>query len=105
MLNSTSASAEGSLRIEGVHPLFGRDVNPDNLPQEVARDARTINFVKGCYLGQETVARIDALGHVNKILRLHSSFTAARIRHSPCRLKDRGRGQDSRYDHLVGLFA
>ena len=32
------------------------------------RDARAINFVKGCYLGQETVARIDALGHVNKTL-------------------------------------
>ena len=41
----------------------------DNLPQEVGRDERAINFVKGCYLGQETVARIDALGHVNKVLR------------------------------------
>jgi folate-binding Fe-S cluster repair protein YgfZ len=33
------------------------------------RDRRAISFVKGCYLGQETVARIDALGHVNKMLR------------------------------------
>ena len=41
----------------------------DNLPQEVGRDARAINFVKGCYLGQETVARLDALGHVNRILK------------------------------------
>jgi folate-binding protein YgfZ len=57
------------LRIEAGTPAAGRDVTPDNLPQEVARDDRTIDFVKGCYLGQETVARIDALGHVNKLLR------------------------------------
>ena len=55
-------------RIEAGTPLFGRDVSADNLPQEVGRDERAINFVKGCYLGQETVARIDALGHVNKVL-------------------------------------
>jgi tRNA-modifying protein YgfZ len=40
-----------------------------NLPQEVGRDSKTINFVKGCYLGQETVARLDALGHVNRIMK------------------------------------
>src|SRR5262249_52381639 len=40
----------------------------DNLPQEVGRDAQAISFTKGCYLGQETVARIDALGHVNQLL-------------------------------------
>jgi tRNA-modifying protein YgfZ len=57
-----------ALRIEAGTPVFGRDVTPDNLPQEIGRDARAINFVKGCYLGQETVARLDALGHVNKIL-------------------------------------
>ena len=28
-----------------------------------------ISFTKGCYLGQETVARLDALGHVNRVLR------------------------------------
>ncbi len=56
-------------RIEAGTPVSGRDVQANNLPQEVGRDARTINFVKGCYLGQETVARLDALGHVNRILR------------------------------------
>jgi folate-binding protein YgfZ len=63
------APAAEALRIEAGTPAFGRDVTPDNLPQEVGRDSRAINFVKGCYLGQETVARIDALGHVNKRLR------------------------------------
>jgi folate-binding protein YgfZ len=56
-------------RIEAGTPRFGREVTADNLPQELGRDARAINFVKGCYLGQETVARIDALGHVNKHLK------------------------------------
>jgi tRNA-modifying protein YgfZ len=57
------------LRIEAGTPVFGRDVTEKNLPQEIGRDAQAINFVKGCYLGQETVARLDALGHVNQILK------------------------------------
>lgn len=68
-LTDPDATEAEALRIEAGTPEFGRDVRPENLPQEVARDARAINFVKGCYLGQETVARIDALGHVNKLLR------------------------------------
>src|SRR3954447_2772435 len=57
------------LRIEAGTPVFGREITEKNLPQELDRDARAINYVKGCYLGQETVARIDALGHVNQVLR------------------------------------
>jgi folate-binding protein YgfZ len=56
-------------RIEAGTPLFGQDITDKNLPQELARDALAISFTKGCYLGQETVARIDALGHVNQTLR------------------------------------
>lgn len=55
-------------RIENGFPVFGPDISATNLPQEVGRDALAISFVKGCYLGQETIARIDALGHVNKLL-------------------------------------
>jgi tRNA-modifying protein YgfZ len=55
-------------RLEAGFPLFGIDITPENLPQEVARDAQAISFTKGCYLGQETVARIDAIGHVNRLL-------------------------------------
>src|SRR5262249_53366715 len=57
-----------SARLEAGFPLFGQDITEDNLPQEVGRDAQAISFTKGCYLGQETVARIDALGHVNRRL-------------------------------------
>ena len=57
------------LRIAGGTPVFGKDITEKNLPQEIGRDERAISFVKGCYLGQETVARIDALGHVNQLLK------------------------------------
>ena len=49
-------------------PWFGIDFDRSNLPQEVARDHYAISFKKGCYLGQETVARLDALGQVQKQL-------------------------------------
>jgi folate-binding protein YgfZ len=57
-----------ALRIESGLPLWDVDFNQTNLPQEVARDSQAISFNKGCYLGQETIARIDALGHVNQQL-------------------------------------
>jgi folate-binding protein YgfZ len=67
-LVACSEAAWQALRIESAWPLYGVDFDESNLPQEVGRDAAAINFRKGCYLGQETVARIDALGHVNQQL-------------------------------------
>ncbi|MCE9606909.1 MAG: hypothetical protein K8U03_18655 [Planctomycetia bacterium] len=55
-------------RIEAGLPLYGLDISDKNLAQELDRNELTISFRKGCYLGQETVARLDALGHVNKTL-------------------------------------
>ncbi|MFM7315363.1 MAG: hypothetical protein ACKO5E_00320, partial [bacterium] len=49
-------------------PNSGIDTCADNLPQEIDRDKTAISFKKGCYLGQEIVARLDALGHVNRKL-------------------------------------
>lgn len=57
------------LRIEAGYPVFGQDFNEDYLAQEVARTSKCISFNKGCYLGQETIARLDALGHTNRELR------------------------------------
>jgi len=62
------SSAVESARLEAGVPLFGLDITSENLPQEVARDKQAVSFTKGCYLGQETVARIDAIGHVNRLL-------------------------------------
>lgn len=67
-LTEVSAECLESIRLSQRWPNFGSDITDENLPQEVDRDASAISFTKGCYLGQETVARIDALGHVNKKL-------------------------------------
>jgi len=61
-------SAFDIARVEAGTPFYGQDISIENLPQEVAREEKTISFTKGCYLGQETVSRIDALGHVNRTL-------------------------------------
>lgn len=53
-----------AVRLESAWPA-AVDVPPRTLPQELGRTGG-ISFTKGCYLGQETVARIDALGHVNR---------------------------------------
>ncbi len=55
-------------RIAAGFPWYGVDLTDANLPQEADRDAVSISFTKGCYLGQETVARLDALGQVQKKL-------------------------------------
>jgi glycine cleavage system T protein len=60
--------AYDTLRIEAGTPVYGRDIDDSNLPQEVARVEQTISFTKGCYIGQETVARIRTYGHVNRSL-------------------------------------
>lgn len=53
------------LRALNLTPLVGPDLSEKNLPQEAGRDATAISYTKGCYLGQETVARLDMMGHVN----------------------------------------
>jgi len=58
-----------SLRIAAGFPHYGRDLTDEHLAQEVGRTAQCISFTKGCYLGQEPIARLDALGHTNRELR------------------------------------
>lgn len=62
-----SLAAE-AVRIECGEPEYGVDITPGNLPQEVGRNDTAISTTKGCYLGQEVVARIDSRGHVNRRL-------------------------------------
>lgn len=56
------------LRIEAGQPLFGRDFGPQNFPQESGLE-NTVSYEKGCYLGQEVIARIHYRGGVNRQLR------------------------------------
>jgi folate-binding protein YgfZ len=58
------------LRIEAGRPEWGPDMDDTTLPQEALLDELgAISFTKGCYIGQEVVARIHFRGHVNKLLR------------------------------------
>ncbi len=69
--NPTGIESETSFhtkRVAAGFPWHGVDLDESNLPQEADRDAVAICLTKGCYLGQETVARLDALGQVQKKL-------------------------------------
>lgn len=61
--------AAESVRIEAGEPVMGVDVDETTIPQETGLVEEAVSFTKGCFLGQELVARIDARGHVNRFLR------------------------------------
>jgi folate-binding protein YgfZ len=69
-VSEVSASVWDLLRIQSGIPQVGVDLSEDNLAQEAARTQRAISFRKGCYLGQEPIARLDAMGHTNRELRV-----------------------------------
>lgn len=52
------------LRVESAVPAYGRDLDAKTLPLEAGLD-EALDREKGCYLGQETVVRVLARGHVN----------------------------------------
>jgi folate-binding protein YgfZ len=65
-------------RIEAGKPEWGIDMNDSTIPQEANFDALgAISYTKGCYTGQETVARVHFRGHVNKFLRRLHFVSAA----------------------------
>jgi folate-binding protein YgfZ len=70
-LPSLSADEYEVLRIEAGEPLMGIDVTDNTIPQETALVGDSISFDKGCFLGQELVARLDSRGgRVNHHLRI-----------------------------------
>jgi aminomethyltransferase len=58
------------LRIEAATPRYGREIDDRVLPAEAGLDERAISFSKGCYPGQEPVARQHFRGKVNRKLRV-----------------------------------
>lgn len=56
------------LRIERGVPRWGSDLGEDTLPQEAGLEETAVDFHKGCYVGQETVSRIESVGRVNRQL-------------------------------------
>jgi folate-binding protein YgfZ len=57
-------------RVEAGRPEWGIDIDDATIPQEANFDElHAISYTKGCYVGQETVARVHFRGHVNRHLR------------------------------------
>jgi folate-binding protein YgfZ len=64
-----SESDAECVRIEAGIPRFGLDMDGDTIPQEAGINDRAVSFTKGCYVGQETVARLFYKGKPNRHLR------------------------------------
>ncbi|MCI0527466.1 MAG: aminomethyltransferase family protein [Nitrospira sp.] len=56
------------LRVEAGIPRYGVDMDENNLPLEAAIEERAISYTKGCYIGQEVVARMKYRGQANRLL-------------------------------------
>lgn len=64
-----SEAAADCLRIERGRPRYGVDLDDTVIPQEADLNQRAVSFTKGCYVGQETVARLYYRGKPNRRLR------------------------------------
>jgi folate-binding protein YgfZ len=71
-------------RIEAGVPAWGKELDDSILPAEAGLDETHISFSKGCYPGQEPIARLRHRGHVNRrlrVLEVESASAADEIRH------------------------
>ena len=67
------------VRVEAGRPRYGIDLDDTVIPQEAGLNERAVSFTKGCYVGQETVARLHYRGKPNRHLRgLRLAAPAAR---------------------------
>jgi folate-binding protein YgfZ len=64
-----SVQAAEIVRVEHGRPRYGVDMNDGTIPQEAGLNERAVSFTKGCYVGQETVARLYYRGKPNRLLR------------------------------------
>ena len=63
------AEAAEVVRVERGRPRYGVDLDDGTIPQEAGLNDRAVSFTKGCYVGQETVARLFYKGKPNRHLR------------------------------------
>ncbi len=66
---AVSEAVAECLRVERGRPRFGVDLDDTVIPQEAGLNERAVSFTKGCYVGQETVARLHYRGKPNRHLR------------------------------------
>ncbi|HEY1451480.1 MAG TPA: glycine cleavage T C-terminal barrel domain-containing protein [Solirubrobacteraceae bacterium] len=64
-----SEQAAECVRVEHGRPRYGLDIDTSTIPQEAGLNERAVSFTKGCYVGQETVARLYYKGKPNRHLR------------------------------------
>jgi folate-binding protein YgfZ len=64
-----SEQAAEILRVERGRPRYGHELDDTTIPQEAGLNERAVSFTKGCYVGQETVARLFYRGKPNRHLR------------------------------------
>jgi tRNA-modifying protein YgfZ len=64
-----SEDAAEVVRVERGRPRYGIDLDDSVIPQEAGLNERAVSFTKGCYVGQETVARLHYKGKPNRHLR------------------------------------
>ena len=78
-IEAVSEDAAEVVRVESGRPRLGFDFDSETIPQEADLNERGVSFTKGCYVGQETVARLHYKGKPNRYLRgLRLSEPAAR---------------------------
>jgi folate-binding protein YgfZ len=65
----TSEAVAEIVRVERGRPRYGTDLDESTIPQEAGLNERAVSFTKGCYVGQETVARLFYRGKPNRHLR------------------------------------
>jgi folate-binding protein YgfZ len=66
---TVSEQAAECVRVEHGRPRYGVDIDESTIPQEAGLNERAVSFTKGCYVGQETVARLYYKGKPNRHLR------------------------------------
>jgi len=69
-LESADPSELEKLRIEAGTPAWGKELDESVLPAEAGLDETHVSFTKGCYPGQEPIARLHYRGHPNRRLRV-----------------------------------
>jgi len=87
-LAAVSEEAAEIIRIESGRPRFGLDIGAEHMPAEAGIVDRAVNFEKGCYIGQEPVARLHYRGKPNRWL-CGLRLSALAARGDPLRLGDR----------------